>query len=151
MRHQGKRYCLPDCYIMSIFERNTFEKFVLGLKGVEIVYQWGDACVGKVGGKIFAIYSVWGEGDLWKIGFKCSDLSFQMLPELKGILPAPYLARAKWVQVLPDSELGEDDIKAYIVEAHRLIASKLTQRVKKELGLIGKEFHKTDLKEQDSS
>ncbi len=131
---------------MSIFERETFEKFISSLKGVEIVHQWGDASVGKVGGKIFAIYSIWGEGDLWKIGFKCSDLSFQMLPELKGILPAPYLARAKWVQVLPDCELGEDDIKAYIIEAHRLIASNLTQRSKNELGLVGDEFKKNSVK-----
>jgi len=127
---------------MSIFERKTFEKFISALVGVEIVHQWGDASVGKVGGKIFAIFSIWGEGSQWKIGFKCSDLSFKMLPELKGIFPAPYLARAKWVQVLPISELCEDDIKAYIVEAHRLIASKLTQRAKTELGLSGDEFKK---------
>jgi len=127
---------------MSIFERETFEKFIFSLRGVEIVHQWGDASVGKVGGKIFAIFSIWGEGEQWKIGFKCSDLSFQMLPELNNVFPAPYLARAKWVQVLPGSELGEDDIKAYIVEAHRLIASKLTQRAKNELGLIGDEFKK---------
>lgn len=131
---------------MSIFERETFEKFIFSLKGVEIVHQWGDASVGKVGGKIFAIFSVWGEGEKWKIGFKCSDLSFQMLPELEGVFPAPYLARAKWVQVLPNSELGEDDIKAYIVEAHRLIASKLTQMAKAELGLIGDEFKKITAK-----
>ncbi len=127
---------------MSIFERDEFEKFISSLKSVEIVHQWGDASVGKVGNKIIAIYSVWGEGKQWKIGFKCSDLSFEMLPELKGIYPAPYLARAKWVQVLPGSELGEDDIKAYIVEAHRLIASRLTQRARDELGLAGDEFKK---------
>ncbi len=131
---------------MSIFERETFEKFIFDLRGVEIVHQWGDASVGKVGGKIFAIFSVWGEGEQWKIGFKCSDLSFQMLPELDGIFAAPYLARAKWVQVLPTSELGEDDIKVYIVEAHRLIASKLTQKAKTELGLTGDEFKKIPVK-----
>jgi len=127
---------------VSLFEREEFEKYISNLTGVEIVHQWGNASVGKVGGKIFAIYSVWGKGDQWKIGFKCSDLSFQMLPELKDVFPAPYLARAKWVQVLSSSELGEDDIKAYIVEAHRLIASKLTQRARDELGLSADKFKK---------
>jgi len=127
---------------MSIFERQTFENFIGNLQAVEIVHQWGNASVGKVGGKIFSIYSVWGEGKNWKIGFKCSDLSFKMLPELEGIFPAPYLARAKWVQVLQNSELGQDDIEAYIIEAHRLIASKLTKKSRQELGLIDDRFKK---------
>ncbi len=121
---------------MSIFEREAFEEFILSLKSVTIAHQWGDASVSKVGGRIFAIFSIWGEGEKWKIAFKCSDMSFEILQELAGVEPAPYLARAKWVQVMPGSELGEDDIKAYIVEAHRLIASGLTKRVRNELGLM---------------
>jgi predicted DNA-binding protein (MmcQ/YjbR family) len=58
-----------------------------------------------------------------------------MLPELRGVEKAKYLARAKWVQATPDSELTEDDIRAYIVEAHRLISAKLTKRARAELGL----------------
>jgi predicted DNA-binding protein (MmcQ/YjbR family) len=118
---------------MSLFEREVFEQFLSRLKAVEIVHQWGDASVGKIGGKIFAILSIW-DGN-WQIGFKCSDLSFELLPELKGVRPAKYLARSKWVQVGRDSELSEEDIKAYIVEAHRIIAGKLTKRAKEKLGL----------------
>ncbi|HHB83916.1 MAG TPA: MmcQ/YjbR family DNA-binding protein [Devosia sp.] len=119
----------------NLFERDQFEAFVSTLAGTEIVHQWGNASVGKVGGKIFAIYSIWSTDNTWHVGFKCSNLSFEMLPNLKGISPAKYLARAKWVDVSPDSELSMDEIKAYIVEAHRLIASKLTRLKKSELGL----------------
>ena len=120
---------------MSLFERDAFESFILSLPAVEIVHQWGDASVGKIGGKIFAIFSMWTDSEEWGIGFKCSDMSFEVLPELKGVAPARYLARAKWVQVAPDSELSEDDVRAYITEAHRLISAKLTKRVQAELGL----------------
>lgn len=126
----------------NLFERNQFEAFIKTLPSVEIVRQWGDASVGKVGGKIFAIYSIWSADNNWHVGFKCSDLSFDMLPNLTGISPAKYLARAKWVDVSPDSALSMDDIKAYIVEAHRLIASNLTRAQKCELGLDGPAFAK---------
>lgn len=121
---------------MSLFERDIFEAFIGDLPAVEIVHQWGDASVGKIGGKIFAILSIWDKSGQWHISFKCSDMSFEMLPELKGVEPAKYLARAKWVQVHRDSDLTEDDIKAYIVEAHRLIAAKLTKKMRSELGLL---------------
>lgn len=120
---------------MSLFERDAFESFISSLQAVEIVHQWGDASVGKIGGKIFAIFSMWTDNGQWGIGFKCSDMSFEMLPELKGVAPARYLARAKWVQVMPDSELSEDDVRAYITEAHRLISAKLTKRMQAELRL----------------
>jgi predicted DNA-binding protein (MmcQ/YjbR family) len=59
-----------------------------------------------------------------------------MLPELDGIIPAPYLARAKWVRVTPGSALSDEDITAYIAEGHRLVSGKLPLKVKRQIGLI---------------
>ncbi len=126
---------------LDIFEREGFESFISSLPAVAIVHQWGGASVGKIGGKIFALYSIWNETDEWRIAFKCSDMSFQMLSELEGIYPAKYLARAKWVDVAPGSELSGDDVRAYITEAHRLVAAKLTQKLKGELGLSAEAFN----------
>jgi len=120
---------------MSVFEREEFEGFILSLKSVEIVHQWGNSSVGKIGGKIFAIFSNWNDGDIWQVCFKCSDISFEMLPTLEGIAKAKYLARAKWVAVLPNSELGEKEIKAYIIEAHKIVSKKLTKKKQNILGL----------------
>jgi predicted DNA-binding protein (MmcQ/YjbR family) len=119
---------------MSLFERGAFEALISSLPAVEIVHQWGDASVGKVGGKIFAILSFW-DGEGTKIGFKCSDMSFRMLPELEGVQKAKYLARAKWVQVSEESELSEADIEAYVRAAHQIIAAKLPKKTKLALGL----------------
>lgn len=116
-------------------DQNEFDKFCVRLPATENVIQWGNASVWKVGGKIFAICSVWGEGAGQKIGFKCSDLSYAMLIEQNGIIPAPYLARAKWVQVQDVNAMSDDDLRAYILQAHKIITAKLTRAKRSELGL----------------
>jgi len=82
---------------------DDFNQFCSSLTSTTKVIQWGGAHVWKIGGKIFAIASYWGpntknkslpkEGS--KISFKCSNFSYSILIEQKGIIPAPYLARAK--------------------------------------------------------
>uniref|UniRef100_UPI003BAC91D5 MmcQ/YjbR family DNA-binding protein n=1 Tax=Stappia sp. TaxID=1870903 RepID=UPI003BAC91D5 len=115
--------------------REKFDKICAELTSTTHVVQWGGASVWKVGGKIFAICSNWGEGQRDAISFKCSELSFRILTELPGVVPAPYLARASWVQVRDASTLDEEDLAAHIAEAHRLVASRLTRARRAELGL----------------
>lgn len=115
--------------------RNDFDAFCRALPATTHVIQWGNASVWKVGGKIFAICSRWGEGEGERIGFKCSDMSYVLLLQQDGIVPAPYLARAKWVQLQGDDVMSGDDLRAYIRAAHKIIAGKLTQKRRKELGL----------------
>ncbi len=115
--------------------RDDFDAFCASLKATTNVIQWGNASVWKVGGKIFAIHSIRGEEKHDKISFKCSDLSYQILCELEGIIPAPHLARAKWVQVQEEGALSDQDICSYIEEAHAIVAAKLTKAKRAELGL----------------
>ena len=121
----------------DLLTRAGFEAYALGLPGATLVHQWGDASVAKVGGKIFALLSGWGTDGATGLSFKCSDMAFALLPDLDQVRPAPYLARAKWVQVLPGAPLTPDELRAYIAEAHRLVGSRLTRRVRTELGLDG--------------
>lgn len=124
---------------MSLFEREGFEAFVARLPHCFIVRQWGDASVAKAGtpetSKIFALLSQWSASGP-ALSFKCSDMSFSVLPELQGIRPAPYLARAKWVQVSPDADLDEDALRAYITQAHRLIFLKLPKATRNRLNAM---------------
>jgi predicted DNA-binding protein (MmcQ/YjbR family) len=120
-----------------------FNKFCSSLTSTTKVIQWGNAHVWKIGGKIFAIASYWGpntknkqlpeEGS--KISFKCSDFSYSILIEQQGIIPAPYLARAKWVQLEESDALNDEDVKSYITQAHSIIAAKLTKKLQAELGI----------------
>ncbi|KZK75768.1 hypothetical protein PsAD46_05504 [Pseudovibrio sp. Ad46] len=120
--------------------RDEFDNYCKSLVGTSNVIQWGNASVWKVGGKIFAICSNWGEDRPEmkgiKISFKCSELSYQILTEQEGIIPAPYLARAKWVQIETAQAMADEDIKDYVREAHSIIARKLTKKLQKEIGFV---------------
>jgi predicted DNA-binding protein (MmcQ/YjbR family) len=114
-----------------ILHREPFEAFILGLPGATLVRQWRDDSVGKVGGKVFALLDK-DPGEVW---LKVSPMAYEWLTELEGVRPAPYFARAGWVAVSAASPLSEDEIKAYLREAHRLVGLRLTKKVRAELGL----------------
>ncbi len=118
---------------------SAFNAYCATLPATTKVVQWGGSHVWKVGGKVFALASPWGEArpdNSFKIGFKCSDLAFQILTEQPGIRPSPYLGRYKWVQLQENDALSEEDTKAYIEAAHALISQKLTRALRRELGLL---------------
>ena len=115
--------------------RDEFDAVCGALEGTTHVVQWGDASVWKIGGKIFAICSNWGAGDQARISFKCSDLAYDILIEQPGVIPAPYLARAKWVQVETGDAMSDEDLRAYIRTAHAIVAAKLTKAQRMALGI----------------
>lgn len=115
--------------------REEFNDFCCDMKASTNVVQWGGASVWKIGGKIYAVCSSWGDGKHQKISFKCNDMAYSMLPQQAGIIPAPYLARAKWVQIEEPGAMGDEDIKAYIKMAYIIIGWKLTKAKRKELAL----------------
>ena len=126
----------------ALFSRSGFEAYVLGLPAVTLVEQWGSS-VAKVGGpsgirsegrnegKVFAM-SALTDGH---ISFKVTELAFEGLTSLAGIGQAAYSAKRQWVSVAADADLDEADLKAYLVEAHRIIAGKLTRKLRIELGI----------------
>jgi predicted DNA-binding protein (MmcQ/YjbR family) len=110
----------------------AFEKAALSLPGATTTVQWGADRVYKVGGKMFAVRGDNGGKDP-PVSFKCSDLSFEMLIKKKGIVPAPYMARAKWVMLENLRALPDAEIRARLAEAHRLILEKLPKKVREAL------------------
>lgn len=104
---------------------------MLTLPAATLVRQWRDDSVAKVGGKIFCLLDR-DPGDIW---LKVSPISFDLMTETPGIRPAPYFARAGWVAISAASPLGDEEIRAYIAEAHRLIAAKLSKKLRATLGL----------------
>ena len=110
------------------------EKFLLGLPAATLSIQWGNDRIFKVGGKMFAAMGPH-DGDAKSISFKTSDESFRILTELAGIKPAPYLARAQWIQLDKPTRLPAKELKAYLTRAHAIVASGLPKKTQKELGL----------------
>ena len=113
----------------------AFDAFCRGLPAATCVNQWGGSEVYKVGGKIFAIAAAFGPGAGPAYTFKASEMAYELLIEQGLARPAPYLARAKWVQLVAQDALGETDLKAYLTEAHRLVAVRLTRAARRALDL----------------
>jgi predicted DNA-binding protein (MmcQ/YjbR family) len=109
--------------------------FIATLPGAVLSIQWGSDHVYKIGGKMFAAMGP-PDGKSRSLSFKTSDESFEILTRLDGVIPAPYLARAKWVQLDKPQRLPAKELKAYLSRAHALVASSLPKKTQKEMGLL---------------
>ena len=67
------------------------------------------------------------------IGFKVDDHRFLELTDREGIIPAPYLARAKWVLVQDAKRLGDAELKTLIARSRELVVAKLPKKLQLEL------------------
>lgn len=110
--------------------------FLKSLPGSTLSIQWGNDHVYKVGGKMFAVLGGPPDGKEKSLSFKATDESFEILTRLEGIIPAPYLARAKWVYLDKPTRLKAKELQAYLKRAHAIIASGLPKKKQKELGLL---------------
>lgn len=118
---------------MTLDEYNVF---CASLPSTTHVVQWGGAHVWKVGGKVFVIAGSQ-EGEISYASFKVSDLAFSILKEQVGLRPAPYLASRgmSWIQRQTSESMDDEALKDYLRESHRLVALKLTRKVRAELNL----------------
>ena len=115
--------------------REEFNSFCAGLPGTTHVVQWGNADVWKVGGKVFAIGG-WAEGrDAFT--FKGSDLGFEILSEMPGLRPAPYMASRglKWVQQFEAPGLPDAELRDHLTASYEMILAGLSRKKRQELGL----------------
>ncbi len=55
--------------------------------------------------------------------FKTSNMAYDLLVEQGLARPAPYLARAKWVQLTSNDALPDAELAAYLDQAHALIVA----------------------------
>ncbi len=103
----------------------------LSLTAATMNVQWDDDRVYKVGGKMFACSGL-ATDSLYS--FKVDDHRFLELTDVPGIRPAPYLARAKWVQIDPEAcALGDTEIKDLVLRSHELVFGKLPKKTQKAL------------------
>jgi predicted DNA-binding protein (MmcQ/YjbR family) len=100
-----------------------------GLPGATRDIKWGaDECY-SVGGKMFAVFGIDGGRELG-MSIKVDPERFLELTDIDGIVPAPYLARARWVKFERANALPAEDVKRLIARSHALIAAKLTRAVR---------------------
>lgn len=115
---------------MGLHGVSSFRRYAQSLHAATIHEQW-DSHVAKIGGKVFALIGEEEHG----IVFKVTELSFDGLTSLEGIGQAPYFAKRAWVHVAKGAPLTDAELKSYIAASYRMIAAKLTRKLRAELGL----------------
>lgn len=113
-----------------------FNEFCRCLPATSYAVQWGGSHVWKVGGKVFAIGG-WEKDKKPAFTFKTSDLNYHLLRDEPGFRPAPYMASRgmKWIQQYDAPSSGDDELKYYLKESHRIVSLGLTRKKQRELGL----------------
>jgi predicted DNA-binding protein (MmcQ/YjbR family) len=92
--------------------------------------QW-EALVFKVGGKIFAIAAL--EPERHVLSIKCAEEKFDEMIECPGVVPAPYLARAKWIAFESEDAIPHQQLRALIRESYDLVFAKLPRKSRETL------------------
>ena len=105
----------------------------LSLPGVTEDIKWGaDLCI-LVGEKMFCVTSI---DPPHSVSFKVTDEEFDEMVARQGIIPAPYMARNKWVNVQEWSGLTDAEWDNYVKQSYALVKAKLPKKVQKEIDAI---------------
>lgn len=107
-------------------------KFCLSLPATTEDVKWDNDLVFSVGGRMFCVASL---DAPFKCSFKVEDEVFEELSNKDGFMPAPYMARAKWVLVRNPSKLNKKEWQQYIRQSYELVKTKLTKKQRIELGI----------------
>lgn len=102
-------------------------KICLSLPNTTEQIQWGNDLLFKVYGKMFAVTPL--EPAPVCLSFKCSEETFAELTERPGIIPAPYLARAKWVALETRDAIARDELAELLRTSYDLVLAKLPKKL----------------------
>jgi predicted DNA-binding protein (MmcQ/YjbR family) len=98
-------------------------RFCLRLPHVTEQVLWEDRLVFKVGEKMFLVAGL--EPSKHALSLKVSHENFEQLQEIDGIVPSPYLGRAKWLALRELSLVRDDEMRDLIRTAHALVLQSL--------------------------
>ncbi len=99
----------------------------LSFPGATEQIQWGDDLLFKVGGKMFAVTRL-EPAKVW-LSLKANPENFAELTERPGIIPAPYLARAKWIALESPDAIPDAELAQLLRESYELVLARLPRKI----------------------
>lgn len=111
---------------------DQLREYCLSLRCTEEDIKWGHDLCFTIGSKLYCVTAANGDGGT---SFKCTDEDFELLQERDGIIPAPYMARNKWVMVESSSALTKAEWKHYIKQSYDLVVAILSKKTRLKLGI----------------
>ena len=105
---------------------DSLRKYCTTLPGATVDIKWGADECHCVGGKMFAVF---GSNAARPATCRSSAIParFLELTDVPGIIPAPYLARAHWVQVEDAKALTDAQARELVAHSHALIIGQAHQ------------------------
>ncbi len=103
-------------------------KICLAFPAVTEQIQWGDDLLFKVAGKMFAVAAL-EPARVW-LSLKVTPENFTELTERPGIIPAPYLARAKWIALESSEALSPTELAPLLRTSYDLVVAKLPRKTR---------------------
>src|SRR5271157_5147339 len=107
---------------------DQLRKLCLAFPGATEQIQWGDDLLFKVGGKMFAVTPLEPRA-VW-LSLKASPENFAELTERPGVIPAPYLARAKWIALESRDALSAAELATLLRSSYALVVAKLPRKTR---------------------
>lgn len=83
-----------------------------------------------IGGKMFCVT---GFEQPMRVSLKVKNEEFEELCATNNIIPAPYLARYKWILITDVNRFSNKEWRHYIVQSYELIKEKLPKKIKDSL------------------
>lgn len=103
----------------------------LTFPGAQEDVKWGADLVYSVGQKMFAVTGM--GDDASGISLKVDDERFLELTDRPGIVPSPYLARAKWVRITDFKAISDAEAAELLKRSYELVFAKLTKKLQREI------------------
>ena len=94
--------------------------------------KWGDNLCFLIAKKMFCVTRLDGP---FAASLKVNEDEFEELSISANIIPAPYLARGKWILIQSSERFSADEWKQYIKASYELIIAKLPKKTLDELKL----------------
>lgn len=107
--------------------------FCRSLPGATEDIKWGNDLVFSVGGKMFCAFG-FEDGKLMGLSFKVPAERFLEYTDRPQFIPAPYLARAHWVQVVDTRGLALPALREAVRTSHQLVFHRLPKIRRREIG-----------------
>lgn len=104
----------------------TLRNYCNSLPHVTEDVKWGHDLCFLIGGKMFCVT---GFNPPLTASLKVSDEEFDELSSRAGIIPAPYLARHKWIYVQKQNVFSKKEWEHYIKQSYELVKAKLPKKI----------------------
>jgi predicted DNA-binding protein (MmcQ/YjbR family) len=110
---------------------DQLRQLCLSFPGTTEQVQWGNDLVFKVARKMFAVTAL-EPARVW-ISLKADPEQFLDLTERPGVIPAPYLARAKWIAIESPDSIPQSEVTALLRKSYDLVVEKLPRKARESL------------------